>query len=238
MKDLEQGSLLEIINRHQADFTQLCQDEISSILNLHLPECIILKDDLSPMQIYNEICLHAFAHKTAIKPLALKIINLEYKLRGYPPPELDAILHLAKKTYQPLARNMLKKFFRTKYHARISNEFYDYLPNIADHTGISFLSAFLPVSKLPKIRKPRIKNSKTQKDEFHFIDWASEFSRFEKGKLIPPKHGYAQRCAWCSKTIIWNESEIRQSKMYNFFACSKNCYDAMRIHYVRQSHIN
>lgn len=264
----ELGSLLEIITNHKSDFFQLYQTEVDSILVLHLPECLLVSKNLSPKQIYDELCLHSYAHKVAVKSFARKIIELEYQLRGQPLPETKVIKDVLKRTYFPLASKLLKDSFLKIFNYRLKPDFYGCLPSIADYSGLQYLTDYLPGKKLPKIRKPFIE-TKRRMIEFLFIQQASQFSRYKNGKLIPPARGYSQFCMWkeCNNRTIFNSVYhylafsnkkfnpknsrglyfVQSGKMNGirtvtnpdkkgiFFVCSKNCYDALRLHLHRHS---
>lgn len=216
------GSLSEIIAKHKAKFTQLLQAEVSSTLDLHLPECIIDSESLSHKQLYGELCLHAYAHKKAGITLARKILTLEYQIRGKELPEPDVIDNVLKRTYTPLARKWLGESFNNISSNHLKKDFYNHLPALADYTGVKYLADFLPLNRLPKIRKPN-QNNQRRTIEFQFILNASEFTRYdENGKRMKRKRSYGQYCAWskcCSQTefkSVYHYQALKQRyEMFN-----------------------
>jgi hypothetical protein len=257
----ELGSLIDIINNHKSDFIKLYQAEVNTVLELHIPECLLFNKNLPPQQTYDELCLHAYAHKVSEKPLARKIIELEYQYRGRPLPNPEIKKEVLKRTYIPFTQRVLKKSFLKLSRDSLKSEFYNLLPRIADYIGVYFLADYLPKDKLHKIRKPFIE-TKRRKIEFLFIQQASQFSRYEKGELIPPVRGYSQFCTWVgcknktelSPTFHYLAFDKREFNPKNgcgiYFSqngklksirlvkelypvCSKRCYDAFNLHIKR-----
>lgn len=208
----ELGSLSEIITKHKPNFTRLLQVKVSSTLDLHLPDCIIDSDSLSSEQLYDELCLHAYAHKKAVITLARNILTLEYQIRGKELPEPNVVDDVLKITYMRVARKLSKDFFRDTFRKHLKEKFYDNLPERADYTGIQYLAKFLPLKRLPKIRKQN-QYSQRRTIERQFILKASEFTRYKNGKKMKRKRGYGQHCAWAK---CYSQTEFKS--VYHYLA--------------------
>lgn len=232
-KDMnELGSLSEIITNHKADFRQLLQVEVDSTIDLHLPECIINSHSLSPMQLYDELCLHAYAHKKAVITFAKNILILHYQLREQELPEPNGIEYVLKRTYIRIARKLSKDSFWDSFRKHLEKKFYDSLPKIADHTGIKYLAEFLPLKRLPKIRKPN-QDSQRRTIENQFILRASELTQYDKetGTLTPPKRGHGQ---YCGLKTCKNKTEFKP--VYPYLAIEDDMFNpanAWGLYYYR-----
>lgn len=221
--------------------TRKLQEETSSILDLHLPDCVI-NNNLSPQQLYNELSLHAYAYHRAIRPLAKTIMRLLYQ-RSLPngPDVADDILE---KTYIPVAKKLIKRNFIEQFGNHLNNSFYNQLPYLADYTGAKYLSNYLPIEKLPKLRKPRVNKwvsiwglNKKVVSEFEFILNTSEFTKYINGKRQKREKGYGQFCEWCNEEFDLLSARTIKTELDHIFVCSKRCSDAARNSWKRHHYL-
>lgn len=177
--------------------TQKLQEEVSSFLDLHLPECFLNRNDLSVNQIYNELSLHAYALHMVKSAYAKRIMDLYYSLhKGQIPDDPDTVRGLFDDTYLPLSERLIKERFGEVSNSYLNDGFYNQLPTLADYTGIRYLAKFLPSDRLPKIRKPRMGN-KRSRIEIEFIKEASDSTIYDRGVLVKRSNrGYSQYCQW------------------------------------------
>ncbi|HLC51647.1 MAG TPA: hypothetical protein VJI98_00200 [Candidatus Nanoarchaeia archaeon] len=212
------NKLTNYIASNKNTFQQKLQEEVSSVLDLHLPECVIDSNNLSAQHLYNELSLHSYAYHRAVWPLANTIMSLAYQ--GFLPNESEVINEVLEGTYIPKAWEIIISKFDKLYGNRINSTFYKQLPDVADYTGIKYLSDFLLVDRLPKIRKPR-EDNKRNKLERGFILMASESTIYDKGVLIKkPDRGYHQYCQWekCENRTEFHSvyhSEASNNHMFN-----------------------
>lgn len=270
----------EFISANKNILTTKLHKKIDSFLDLHLPGCLLSRDDLSTTQIYNELSLHAYGFHMIELPYARKIMNLRYLFLNHPGSDNpDVVNEVIKKTYKPLARKLIKKKFRELSNHYVNDEFYNLLPGVADYTGIRYLARFLQKEQLPEIRKPREDSKRDKVENLFILNAFTSYKEVPEGVIKQPRRNHNQFCAWCEYEFnpvyhykaladtkpkfnhangcglyYYKQGKImsirmvpvkikentkekknkkKREKKITFFVCSKHCYDALRLHFLR-----
>ena len=209
-------------------FARLLRTEENKFLDLHKPTCSLGNINISPYQLYIELGLHLHVYSYYL-PVMISI--RKSKLR-----ELKKIVN------QSIYEKVLYEAINARDKRAIR-----YFNTLASDLRLKIIPVKIPRESKDWRDYHQSSKLKMQENlENNLILNNSHFSIYENGKLRRPKDdkGYGQFCANCGiefNSVVYknnslfyrkniSDKKLIRMRMYqNYFLCSKNCYDALRI---------